>query len=145
MFRIAAFAFHRTGYAEFNMGNAYQFWNQKRYSNVSLYDRPIIGIAIMSRQCLTDSYDQCLPLRRRRVLTIVVNNLDEHKQIFDLQVLANTPDPKLFVRNMTKLSHHFMRPSCFIQLATTSRSRSGDVLFYCYLMILLLALLIIIQ
>ena len=23
------FAFHRTGYAEFNMGNAYQFWNQK--------------------------------------------------------------------------------------------------------------------
>ena len=81
----------------------------KRYSNVSLYDRPIIGMTIAVASA-SQIKDQCLP-ETTAVLTIVVNNLDEHKQIFDLQLLATTPDPKLFVRNTTKLSHHFMRPS----------------------------------
>ena len=81
----------------------------KRYSNVSLYDRPIIGMTI-AVDSASQIKDQCLP-ETTAVLTIIVNNLDEHKQIFDLQLLATTPDPKLFVRNTTKLSHHFMRPS----------------------------------
>ena len=85
----------------------------KRYSNVSLYDRPIIGITIAVDNA-SHIKDQCLP-ETTAVLTIIVNNLDEHKQFFDLQVLATTSDPKHFVRNMTKLSHHFMCPSCFIQ------------------------------
>ena len=89
------FAFHRTGYAEFNMGNTYQFWNQKRYSNVSLYDRPIIGMTIAVDNA-SQIKDHCLP-EKTAVLIIIVNNVDEHKQIFDLQVLATTPDPKLFV------------------------------------------------
>ena len=91
----------------------------KRYSNVSLYDRPIIGMTIAVDNA-SHIKDQCLP-ETTAVLKIIVNNLDEHKQIFDLQVLATTSDPKLFVRNTTKLSHHFMRPSCFIQPSYNSK------------------------
>ena len=63
---------------------------------MSLYDRPIIGMTI-AVDSASQIKDQCLP-ETTAVLTIIVNNLDEHKQIFDLQVLATTPDPKLFVQ-----------------------------------------------